>query len=376
MNRTPLLGANLTGATLAALGLVALAGCGRGDMHATTESLGILPQSSAIQGRDGGCSGMAFGHSVWTYGDTVLNVDDEDGTNWHHNSYSITDDLDGKDGIGGFTERTDSAGAPRYFIAPTADEAKFNADHRGDACAVAPCGARWAVWPGPPIWDAERNRALIFYGLIHAEPGDFNFQGVGQSIAVWDAFDADPARPELAPGTDHPTILFGEDEPGWGTAAVIDGDQLYAFACDSDESGLAPPCYLARVPAANALERAAWRFFDGDGWSSDEANPAALFDGAPSVSVEHNEYLGQWTATYAEPLSNDVVMRTAPDLTGPWSDAALLFVADKPDGSAYDANVHRELEEQGGKVMYVTFSRSNGQGWFGSEFPLVKVTLP
>ena len=49
---------------------------------------------------------------------------------------------------------------------------------------------------------------------------------------------------------------------------------------------------------------------------------------------------------------------------------------DKPEGAAYDTNVHPEYQERGGKIMYVTFSRSNHKGWFGSEFALVKVVLP
>src|SRR5262249_21528010 len=147
--------------------------------------------------------------------------------------------------------------------------------------------------------DATRSRALVFYGLIHAEPGDFNFNGVGQSIAVWSAFDAAPERPEVAPGTEHPTLLWGENEPAWGTSALIDGDLLYAFACDDDSAALPPPCFLARVPAEDALDRGAWRFFDGSSWSASMDAKEALFSGAPTISVERNTYLDAFTAVYA-----------------------------------------------------------------------------
>lgn len=51
------------------LGAASLAatGCGTPSFAATATPLGIVPQSSTIQGRDGGQSGLAFGHSVWTY---------------------------------------------------------------------------------------------------------------------------------------------------------------------------------------------------------------------------------------------------------------------------------------------------------------------
>lgn len=360
-----------------------LSGCGRASLGAQATELGVLPQSAKIQGRDGGSSGLVWGHSVWTFGDTVLSQDDQEGTNWHHNSFSLTDDRDAADGIAGFAERLDSAGAPRYLLAPTPDEAAFNADHRGDSCKVPPCGARFAVWPGAPVWDAARSRALLFYALIYAEPGDFNFHGVGQSVALWREFSTEPERPVLTPSAEHPTLLFAEGEPPWGTAAVIDSDgdgdgngggQLFAFACDSDHDGLSPPCYLGRVAPERVTERSAWRFWNGADWSADAKQSRAIFSGAPTMTVARNRHLGQWTAIYCEPLSNRIVLRTASALTGPWTEARLLFEAQKDPGGAYDANWHPEFDD--GNTLYVTFSRSNHMGWFGSEFALVKVELP
>ena len=169
---------------------------GPASFGATATELGTIRQSTKIQGRDGGQSGRVWGHSIFTFGDTVMNVQDEEGTNWHNNSYAVSDARMAQLDLG-FSERLDLAGAPRYFIAPTADEDAFNIAHRGSPCSAAPCGARWAVWPGAPVWDADSSRALIFYQLIYAEPGDFNFHGVGASVAVWSDFAADPTRPQL-----------------------------------------------------------------------------------------------------------------------------------------------------------------------------------
>lgn len=349
-----------------------LIGCQGGSFGASASELSVLPQSAKIQGRDGGQSGIVWGHSVWTFGDTVLNQNDQEGSNWHHNSFSITEDRTASDGISGFSERLDTAGAPSYFIAPTADEAAFNSDHRGNPCKVTPCGARWAVWPGSPVWDAPRNRALIFYGLIYAEPGDFNFHGEGQAVAVWNDYAALPQRPVITPGAAHPQLLFQKGEPPWGTAALIDHGQLYAFGCDSDSNGLSPPCYLARVDPAQVLDRSAWRFWDGSSFTAE--GKTAVFTGAPSMRVAYSAHLGLWAAIYCEPLSNRVVIRTASELSGPWSSAQLLFEAQKDPAGAYDANWHPEFDD--GNTLYVTFSRSNHVGWFGSEFALVKVDLP
>lgn len=349
-----------------------LTACGPGSLGARATELGVLPQSAKIQGRDGGPSGVVWGHSIWTFGDTVLNQNDQEGSNWHHNSFSMTDDRLASDGITDFSERLDPAGVPRYFIAPTPDESTFNADHRGDPCKVTPCGARFAAWPGPPVWDAANNRAVVFYGLIYAEPGDFNFRGVGQSVALWRNFSAEPERPVVTPAAEHPTLLFDKDEPPWGTAALIDSGQLFAFGCDSGHDGLSPPCYLARVDPGRVTERSAWQFWNGSDFAADGRK--SLFTGAPSMTVARNSHLGLWTAIYCEPLSNRVVLRTAAALTGPWSDAKLLFEAQKDPPGAYDANWHPEFDRD--NLLYVTFSRSNHIGWFGSEFALVKVELP
>lgn len=342
----------------------------------SAEEVFVLEQSERIQGRDGGGSGIAWGWSVWAYGDTVLDIPDEEGETWHHNSFSMTQDLDASDGITGFEEPLDSAGAPRYFVAPTPDEAAFNEAHRGDPCAEEPCGARWAAWPGEPVYDAARDRALVFYGLIYGEPGDFNFRGVGQSIAIWNGLDEQPERPEVSPGAEHPTLLFGEGEPEYGLGATILDDALHCFACGGD-GGFERPCTLARVGLDDVLDRTAWEFWDGSRWSADLARAEPLFDGAPIMTVSFNEHLDRWVAVYSDLISNDVVLRTSPALTGPWSDELLLFTADRgtSEGWTYDANAHPEYEEDGGRVLYVSYSRPTGEGWFGSELAVVRVEL-
>lgn len=340
------------------------------------KELGVLEKTPGVQGRDGAVSALLWGRSVWDFGDTVLDVPDEHGENWHHNSFAYTSDLDARDGLTGFEQRTDDAGAPAYFIAPTDDEWAFNHAHLGDHCAEPPCGARWAVWPGTMVFDPARDRALIFYGLVYAETGDFNFHGVGNSVAVWSSFESSPERPLVSPDAGHPTLLFEENDPPWGTGAtVVDGD-LYALGCGEKAQGLAPPCRLARVALDSVLDRAAWRFFDGRDWSVDASRAAVLFTGAPTVTLFFNQHLDAWAAVYALPLSNDVVLRTAPKLTGPWSAPRKLFSANKPDGNAYDAIAHPELAPADGQQLFVTFSRSNGVGWFGSEFVLERVELP
>ncbi|MEZ4451207.1 MAG: DUF4185 domain-containing protein [Nannocystaceae bacterium] len=343
---------------------------GGGPEVASAEEIAVVAQNPAIQGRDGGGSARCFGRSVWVYGDTVLNDPDEEGQNWHHNSYSITDDVSAADGIDGFLEPGDSVGAPRHFIPPTASEAEFNAAHRGDPCMEEPCGARWAVWPGTPIWDEEGQRALIFYGLIYAEPGDFNFSGKGTGIAIWTDPDSVAERPVIDADAEHPDLLFGEHEPGWGSGTNIVDGHLYTFGCDSDDD-VRDRCRLARAPLDRILERSEWRFFADDGWVEDYREADALFTGAPIMEVSWSDHHQAWLAIYTQPFDSWIVARTAPELWGPWSREEKIYEAPEDD-PPYDAMQHPDFAEEGGRIQYITYSRHT-TGWFGTEFPLIRV---
>jgi len=349
-------------------------GCGSGGDELTVvsaKSLAAIEKSPLIEGRDGGASAYAFGRSVWTFGDTVINIADDHGQSWHHNSVSWTSDMDARDGITAFTEPLEASGAPRHFIPPSPDELEFNLAHFGDDCGEPPCGARWAIWPGHPVWDAERSRALVFYSLIYAEPGDFNFASVGASVATWSALGEIPERPVVDPSAEHPDLLWGEDEPNFGVGSVIDGEYVYTFSCD--EPGDGHPCKIARARAANPTMRAAWEYYDGSSWAPEVSDAKKLFEGAPIISCSYRSYLGSWLTIYTHPFEHTIVARSAPELTGPWSDETVLYTV--PDEDApYDALHHPEYDHDGGRLTYISYSRPT-TGWFGRELVLVEVTF-
>jgi hypothetical protein len=334
--------------------------------------IGTLEHSSWIKGRDGGYSAPAFGQDVWLYGDTILSVENEDGDTWCNNTASWTADFAASDGLGGFTDWAGARGVPVEFIPRTEEEAAFNAAHAGDPCAEEPCGARWAIWPGAMVADEASARALVFYYLIYGEPGEWNFWSVGAGIATWGGLEVAPERPEVSPGAEHPTLLFHEGEPGFGSAALVEGDDLYAFAC---EGGFAKPCKLGRVALAEALDRGAWTFWDGAGWSAEIGEAEALFDAHTMLSVQHIAALDLYIALYNGPMDDRIYVRSAPALTGPWSASEAVFMAEPSwDGAnAYGAMAHPELERQDGLFVYLTYFRSPAD-WEG-EIRLVELEL-
>jgi hypothetical protein len=362
------------------LGVIGMMACGSPGPKASlavvqTADLGAIGSDPKILGRDGGYSGTFGGNSVWVYGDTFLVNPNAEAQTLISDSWAFTTDLNAADGITGFQEREDSAGAPAMLLSYTAAEMAFNAAHSGNPCQEQPCGARWALWLGAVVGDPARSRALIFYQLVSAQPGDFNFAAVGYSVAIWQNFAGLPQRPNINPGAVHPDLLFGANDPSFGTAAFADGDTLYAYGCNS--SSLSVPCVLGRVSLANVLDLSAWTFYAGNGnWSGNLSDAVTVMDAAPIMNVSWNQFLQCYVAVYNGPFSQHVMMRTSPTPEGPWSREITAFDALAPTNggsSVHDAQAHPEFNGSGGQIMYVTYSHSTGP--FTSELRLVSVQL-
>lgn len=344
---------------------------------AQVTDLGPISTNPDILGRDGAYSALFQGYSVWLYGDTFLANPNAAGFSLISDSWSFTTDLTVQRGISGFQERLDSSGAPSMILLETPAEQSFNAAHNGNPCAQSPCGARWALWPSSIVTDPASNQALIFYMVVYAQPGAFNFQGNGSSIAVWQNFQQSPQRPAFNPPlvADHPDLMFNQDEPNFGTAAFINSGTLYAYGCGTPANGSDKGCRLGKVDPASAQNRSAWTYYAGNGnWSPQLTDAISVFTGSSIASVSWNNFLQQYVAIYSPPFSQNVMMRTTPKPEGPWSREVTAFVAMQPaQGNVYDAHGHSEYDANGGRTIFVSYSRSTGA--FTSEVRLVSIDL-
>jgi hypothetical protein len=361
-------------------GILGMPGCGSSGPPPSlavvqTTDLGPIGSNPEILGRDGGYSGTFAGKSVWVFGDTFLANPNAEGQTLISDSWEWTTDLNAADGITGFQERDDAAGAPAMLLTYTAAELAFNNAHQGNPCPQQPCGARWALWPGAVVEDTARSRALVFYQLVMAQPGNFNFAAVGYSVAIWQNFSDLPQRPTINPAAEHPDLLFGQNDPNFGVAAFASADTLYAYGCNG--AILGAPCVLGRVALESVLDLSAWSFYAGNGnWSSNLADAVTIMDAAPTMNVSWNDYLQSYVAVYNAPFSQDVMMRTSPQPEGPWSREVTAFEALAPANegdSVHDAQAHPEFNGNDGQIMYVTYSHSTGP--FTSELELVSVEL-
>jgi hypothetical protein len=222
------------------------------------------------------------------------------------------------------------------------------------------------------VIDSMSNRALVFYMVVYAQPGNFNFQGAGSSVALWQDFTQSPARPTFNPSSvaDHPDLMFNQNEPDFGSAALIRNGTLYAYGCDYSRG-----CRLGRVDPASAQDRSAWSFYAGDGgWSSRIGDAISVFGDANILSVSWSSFLQQYVAVYSPPFSQNVVLRTSPNPEGPWSREVRAFIAMPPtSGNVYDAHAHSEYDLNGGQTLFVTYTRATGT--FSSEVRLVSIQL-
>jgi hypothetical protein len=337
--------------------------------------IGTVQTTSTIAGRDGGYSGVFQGNDIWLYGDTFLANPDAQGQSLLSDTWSFSTNLSA---IAGFQERVDSVGAPTMILPLTAQEQAFNLAHSGNPCQQQPCGARFALWPGPIVVDPATNHALIFYSLVSALPGAFNFQSLGNSVATWQDFAGQPQRPAINPivVAGHPDLLFSQDEPGFGSAAFIQNGTLYAYGCGNKDPG-DKGCRLGRVDPAHVLDRTAWTFFAGNGaWSAQLSNAVPVFTGDDIMNVSWNASLQRYVAIYSQPLSQNVKMRASANPEGPWSGEITAFVAMPPvpgGSNVHDAMAHPEYNVDSGRMMFVSYSRSTAA--FSSEVRLVSLEI-
>ena len=340
------------------------------------KDLGVIPTNPDILGRDGANSALFQGQSVWLYSDTFLAEPDAQDRTLISDSWSFTADLNAQSGLSGFTEHRDSTGAPTMVLPETAAEQAFNQLHNVNNCQAQPCGARWALWPSSIVVNPADGSALIFYSVISAQPGAFNFQSIGNSVARWQNLQSQPVRlvQNSAIVAGHPDVMFPANQPEFGDASFISNGVLYAYGCGIPAHNGDRGCRLGKVDPSRAQDLSAWTFYAGDGnWSSKVGDAISLFDGGGSISW--NSFLQRYVAIYSGVFTQNVMIRTSPQPEGPWSGEAVAFVAMTPSsGNVFDAHAHTEYDVNGGQTIFVSYSRSTPAP-FSSEVRLVSVML-
>lgn len=304
-----------------------------------TRELGPLTTADGVAARERGYSLYAFSRSVWLFGDTRLTSPDAQGSSVRGSGWSHTFDLTAEDGIDLFTSPLDADGGPAELFVLTAEELAFN---------QANDDARVVIWPLAGVRDDANDRVLLFYEKLRVFESGLRTP-IGSSIAVWTELEFGPVRPVLDAGSEESTLLFTDPEPRFGQAALVVGEQLYAWGC---EDALYHPCVLARVELGSVFERDAWQFWTGRAWSSSLADAVATIEAAMMFSVHYNPHADRYLAFYGEREAGEILLRTAEQPEGPWSSPTSIFTA----GAAIaDVVAHSEHRRGTGRFEYLSY---------------------
>ncbi|MET9489110.1 DUF4185 domain-containing protein [Nocardia sp. NPDC006630] len=138
---------------------------------------------------------------------------------------------------------------------------------------------------------------------------------------------------------------------------VPHGDYVYMFGTPNGRMGVIG---LARVPAAQVLNKTAYQYWTNGNWvPADGANEllaTPIVSGTASeLSLRYDQDTGQWQMVYLDLQRHQIVLRTAAEPQGTWTDPVkLIDIEDYP--TAYGGFMHPWST---GKDLYFTMSAWN-----------------
>ena len=189
-----------------------------------------------------------------------------------------------------------------------------------------------------------------------------NFQLDGMGIARADVGEMSFKR-LMAPDATHE--FWKGNQPSFGV--FIEQENGYVYLWGSLATGM----FLARTRPSAIEDFSSYEYLveapnrkqplQSARWSRAFQPTAPLFDSVPNeMSAAYNPYLKKHVAIHSFHRENKIVMRTADQITGPWSDAQLVYRPEqlKDTDLIYAAKEHPELAREGGRILYVTFVNS------------------
>ncbi len=152
--------------------------------------------------------------------------------------------------------------------------------------------------------------------------------------------------------TQPPNAVWTGDT-NFGQAALIERDgMVYVFGIHGGRFG---GVALARVPSDQILDMSAYEYWDGSAWVPDlDSAVEVVPPPVGELSVAWNSFLNRWIMTYLDEVRRAIVIRDAPDITGPWS-APIEVVAASDYPSLYGTYLHPWASH--GELIYFNMSQ-------------------
>jgi hypothetical protein len=244
------------------------------------------------------------------------------GGQWRYNVLAYTTDRDLEDGITFDGMITDDNGRARAVL-----KKKFE-----DFTIIPTAGI------------AVDDRMYLHYMAVHrwGEPGHWTLNRSG-----W-AYSDDEGETWT-----QPNESIWEGDTNFGMTALLEHDgYVYVFGTPGGRYG---GIALARVLSESILEMTAYTYWDGSEWVEElESAVEIVPDPVGELSVAWNSYLDSWIMTYLDEPRRGNVIRTARELTGPWSEP-LMLVSSVGFPSLYGAYLHPWASD--GEVIYFNMSQ-------------------
>lgn len=184
-------------------------------------------------------------------------------------------------------------------------------------------------------------------------PEGFDFETCGSDLAQISELDRNPQQWQVSV---HPLVADGVIAYPSASAVVNDS---YAYIFALYENGTHPllatriPLNKLTAPAANL------QYLAADGSWKHGFDPAkakvVMPHGSSELSIRYHPALKKWLAVMVDPapFSGKIIMRTAPSVTGPWTNGEVIYqIPEMQPGPTRDKNVfcyagkeHPELEK-------------------------------
>ncbi|MEI5097569.1 DUF4185 domain-containing protein [Streptomyces sp. PmtG] len=226
----------------------------------------------------------------------------------------------------------------------------------------APGQWRWPVAakvePREPGGDEDVLRVLLWTRATGPAPWIF---GVPAATEVATLTLPDLALEGINQIQDQRGVADPERRVLYGTTTVDDGDWTYVFGGNDAQTASRPSsyAYVARVPHGGLANPAAWRYWDGDGWSRAGAKPRRVLGdgdqkgvGSAFTVVRHGGTYVLFTMAAGARGLTTVTSYWACSPSGPWSGPTRGFAPPLPqDTAAYNPQAHPAVSGDGRLVL-------------------------
>lgn len=229
------------------------------------------------------------------------------GGDWKSNAIAFSTDRDLTDGLYYDDMLRGSDGKRMEFIVSRAKTGQHPGDVEHETTCIPTAGVS--------IPHGDGNRQYVSYMSVNRWAVDGN--------DVWSANYS-----ELVYTDDYGKtwVRSGVKWDGGGNfvqaAFIKDGGMLYMFGTRAGRKGRV---YLARTSFDKVLDKSAWTYWDGGGWSSAEASAEPVANGTVSeMTVQYNSYYKRYIMMYLSVNQRKLVYRDAAAPEGEWSEEKII----------------------------------------------------